>query len=273
MCSLMNNDYPYPIPVLDAKNVSISTDNHTLVSECSFRLFEGERVCIIGSSGSGKSLTAKAIIGILPAELTLQGSICINGACVGGVHPSRRPEHAMVSAIFQDSSTALNPLMPVGRQLALALKTGDNAKLSSLLDALQLSGIPQLLSRYPAELSGGQRQRICIALALMANNRLLIADEPTTALDVISQQQVLQVLGHRTTLSSPPALLFITHDIAVATQLCERGIVMEKGQIVECGTMVQLLNAPEHPYTRKLVQAARAAEQALKTHSSEALAG
>lgn len=118
--------------------------------------------------------------------------------------------------------------MPVGRQLALALKTGDNAMLGSLLDALQLSDIPQLLSRYPAELSGGQRQRICIALALLGNNRLLVADEPTTALDVISQQQVLQILVQGSTMRAPPALLFITHDIAVATQLCQRGIVMEK---------------------------------------------
>ena len=163
--------------------------------------------------------------------------------------------------------------MPVGRQLTLALKTGDKAMLTSLLDALQLGDIPQLLSRYPAALSGGQRQRVCIALALLGNNRLLIADEPTTALDVISQQQVLQVLGRRSTLKNPPALLFITHDIAVATQLCERGIVMEKGRIVECGTMAQLLNAPEHPYTRKLVQAARTTEQVLITHSSEALTG
>lgn len=107
----------------------------------------------------------------------------------------------------------------------------------------------------------------------MANNRLLIADEPTTALDVINQQHVLQVLSHRSALVDPPALLFITHDIAVATQLCERGIVMEKGQIVERGTMAQLLNAPQHPYTRKLVQAARAAERVLKVHPGEALAG
>ncbi|HGW4084006.1 TPA: ATP-binding cassette domain-containing protein [Klebsiella michiganensis] len=269
----MNNNYPYPLPVLDTKNVSIFTGNRALVSEFSFRLFEGERVCIIGSSGSGKSLTAKAIIGTLPAGLSLEGSIRINGASVGGIHPSRRPGHALVSAIFQDSSTALNPLMPVGRQLTLALKTGDKAMLTSLLDALQLGDIPQLLSRYPAALSGGQRQRVCIALALLGNNRLLIADEPTTALDVISQQQVLQVLGRRSTLKNPPALLLITHDIAVATQLCERGIVMEKGRIVECGTMAQLLNAPEHPYTRKLVQAARTTEQVLITHSSEALTG
>ena len=269
----MNNNLPYPIPVLDVKSVSISTGHSALVSDVSFRLQQGERVCIIGSSGSGKSLTAKAIIGTLSAGLLLQGSIRINGADVVGLHPTRRPQHALVSAIFQDSSTALNPLMPVGRQLALALKTGDNAMLGSLLDALQLSDIPQLLSRYPAELSGGQRQRICTALALLGNNRLLVADEPTTALDVISQQQVLQILVQGSTMRAPPALLFITHDIAVATQLCQRGIVMEKGRIVESGTMDQLLNEPEHPYTRKLVRAARAAEQTLLTHTREVLAG
>lgn len=113
----------------------------------------------------------------------------------------------------------------------------------------------------------------CIALALLGNNRLLVADEPTTALDVISQQQVLQILVQGSTMRAPPALLFITHDIAVATQLCQRGIVMEKGRIVESGTMDQLLNEPEHPYTRKLVRAARAAEQTLLTHTREVLAG
>ena len=133
--------------------------------------------------------------------------------------------------------------------------------------------IGMFMNRYPAELSGGQRQRICIALALLGNNRLLVADEPTTALDVISQQQVLQILVQGSTMRAPPALLFITHDIAVATQLCQRGIVMEKGRIVESGTMDQLLNEPEHPYTRKLVRAARAAEQTLLTHTREVLAG
>lgn len=269
----MNNNSLCQLPVLDAKNVSILAGNRTLISAFSLRLFEGERVCIIGSSGSGKSLTAKAIIGILPAGLSLEGNICINGTNVSGIYPSERPNHTLVSAIFQDSSTALNPLMPVGRQLSLALKKDDKATLMSLLDALQLGDIPQLLSRYPAELSGGQRQRICIALALMGNNRLLIADEPTTALDVISQKQVLQVLERHSILKNPPALLFITHDIAVATQLCERGIVMEKGQVVEYGTMAQLLKTPKHPYTRKLIQAARAAERLLHPLPSEALAG
>ncbi|EKY3917440.1 ABC transporter ATP-binding protein [Enterobacter hormaechei] len=269
----MNNNLPYPIPVLDAANLCIAIDAHHLVRDINLRVFKGERVCIIGSSGSGKSLTAKAIIGTLPAELKLQGTVRINGVEISGIPPSRRPQTTRVSAIFQDSSTALNPLMPVGRQLALALKTSDDAVLTSLLDSLKLSDIPELLNRYPSELSGGQRQRICIALALVGKNDLLIADEPTTALDVISQQQVLQVLSNRTTPAFSPALLFITHDIAVAAQLCQRGIVMKKGEIVECGTMVQLLNTPEHPYTRKLVQAARNADQLLAAHSHEVLVG
>ncbi|MFG1172778.1 ATP-binding cassette domain-containing protein [Erwiniaceae bacterium CAU 1747] len=268
----MNNTFPHPIPVLDAKNVTITAGRHRLVSDISFSLFEGEQVCLIGSSGSGKSLLAKSAIGTLPAELTLEGSIRINGVEVAGAHPSRRPQDARVSAIFQDSSTALNPLMPVGRQLSLALKTGDSTVPSSLLSSLQLDDIPRLLTRYPSELSGGQRQRICIALALLGNNRLLIADEPTTALDVISQQQVLQVLSQSTTPASPRALLFITHDIAVASQLCQRGIVLEKGQIVEAGSLSQLLNAPAHPCTRRLVQAARNAEQMLVGYDSEVLA-
>ncbi|WP_434060302.1 ATP-binding cassette domain-containing protein [Pectobacterium aroidearum] len=235
----------------------------TKVSEVSFTLFSGERVCLLGASGSGKSLTAKAVIGTPPAGCQVSGSIRVNGEEVGQLKALARPQTGRVSAVFQDSATALNPLMPLGKQLSLALKTTSSAELSALLSAMQLDDIPNLLQRYPAELSGGQRQRICITLALLGKTRLLVADEPTTALDVITQQQVLQVLQERSVQPDAPALLFITHDIAVAAQLCQRGLVMENGQIVESGSMLQLLNAPQHPYTRSLVAAARRADTLL----------
>lgn len=257
-------------PVLSVERLSLEAGDNKLVSDISFNLFDAERVCLIGASGSGKSLTAKAITGTLPAGIKVKGNISVTGCKVGGLHASRRPRHSRVSMIFQDSSTALNPLSSVGKQLALVLKTNDSSIIHNLLNKLKLDDIPDLLKRYPSELSGGQRQRICIALALMGGNRLLVADEPTTALDVISQQKVLQVLAHRSTQPDAPALLFITHDIAVAAHLCQRAIVMEKGQIVESGSMQQLLNAPCHAYTKKLVRAAHHAQRQLSIGQYEA---
>ncbi|MEL7628776.1 ATP-binding cassette domain-containing protein [Pectobacterium aroidearum] len=249
--------------ILQVENLRLSMSGETKVSEVSFTLFAGERVCLLGASGSGKSLTAKAVIGTPPAGCQVSGSIRVNGEEVGQLKALARPQTGRVSAVFQDSATALNPLVPLGKQLSLALKTTSSAELSALLSAMQLDDIPNLLQRYPAELSGGQRQRICITLALLGKTRLLVADEPTTALDVMTQQQVLQVLQERSVQPDAPALLFITHDIAVAAQLCQRGLVMENGQIVESGSMLQLLNAPQHPYTRSLVAAARRADTLL----------
>lgn len=249
--------------ILQVENLNLSIGGETKVSDISFTLFAGERVCLLGASGSGKSLTAKAVIGTPPAGCQVSGSIRVNGEEVGQLKALARPQTGCVSAVFQDSATALNPLMPLGKQLSLALKTPSSAELSALLSAMQLDDIPNLLQRYPAELSGGQRQRICITLALLGKTRLLVADEPTTALDVITQQQVLQVLQERSAQPDAPALLFITHDIAVAAQLCQRGLVMENGQIVESGSMLQLLNAPQQPYTRSLVAAARRADTLL----------
>ncbi|MEQ9863744.1 ATP-binding cassette domain-containing protein [Pectobacterium aroidearum] len=249
--------------ILQVENLNLSIGGEAKVSEVSFTLFAGERVCLLGASGSGKSLTAKAVIGTPPAGCQVSGSIRVNGEEVGQLKALARPQTGRVSAVFQDSAAALNPLMPLGKQLSLALKTTSSAELSALLSAMQLDDIPNLLQRYPAELSGGQRQRICITLALLGKTRLLVADEPTTALDVITQQQVLQVLQERSVQPDAPALLFITHDIAVAAQLCQRGLVMENGQIVESGSMLQLLDAPQHPYTRSLVAVARRADTLL----------
>ncbi|WP_249681150.1 ATP-binding cassette domain-containing protein [Pectobacterium polaris] len=249
--------------ILQVENLSLSIGGETKVSDISFTLFAGERVCLLGASGSGKSLTAKAVIGTPPSGCQVSGSIRVNGEEVSQLKALARPPVSRVSAVFQDSATALNPLMPLGKQLSLALKTTSSSELSALLAAMKLDDIPNLLQRYPAELSGGQRQRICITLALLGKTRLLVADEPTTALDVMTQQQVLQVLQERSVQPDATALLFITHDIAVAAQLCQRGLVMENGRVIESGSMQQLLNAPQQPYTRSLVAAARRADTLL----------
>ncbi|MCG8709159.1 ABC transporter ATP-binding protein [Brenneria sp. 4F2] len=250
-------------PLLAVDNLSLSIGGDRKISGLTFSLHAGEKVCLIGASGSGKSLTAKIVIGAPPTGCRISGQIRVNGQDVTHLNALARPISTRVSAVFQDSATALNPLMKLGKQLSLALGASSQAELDILLNNMGLGDIANLPQRYPSELSGGQRQRICIALALLGRTRLLVADEPTSALDVISQRQVLQVLQDRCAQPSAPALLFITHDIAVAAQLCQRGLVMEQGRLVEDGSMTQLLNAPQHPYTRSLVDAARHADRLL----------
>lgn len=262
--------------ILDIKDLSITIDGAELVSDITLQLYEGERVCLLGASGSGKSLTAKAISGTLAPYCKVEGNIHFNGELVTTLPVLGRPSNARVATVFQDTFSALNPLMSVGKQLALSTNIHSPQALLPLLKQMQL--IPAddseqsnvegkaLLNRLPSELSGGQRQRLCIAFALLSGSNLLVADEPTTALDVINQKQVIELLQqccgedacqHPEQLHSRRlSLLFITHDINVAAQLCERGIVMHNGRIVEAGTMHQLLTQPEHEYTRSLVRAA-----------------
>ncbi|AEX54503.1 ATP-binding component of an ABC superfamily transporter [Rahnella aquatilis CIP 78.65 = ATCC 33071] len=255
-------------PVLAVQGLTVRLAGETRLSGLSFSVGAGERVCLLGASGSGKSLTAKAITGTLPAGATLSGSIRVNGVGVCGRHPVSRCAASRVATVFQDSSTALNPLMTLGKQLRLALPAAREDELRTMLDAVGLGDITQFYARYPAELSGGQRQRLCLALAMQSASSLLVADEPTTALDVLTQQQVLQVMRNAcASPQSPRALLFITHDIAVAAQLCERALVMENGVLVESAGMAQLLSHPQHPYSQKLVHAAR---QAAALHQNAA---
>ncbi|WP_134705325.1 ABC transporter ATP-binding protein [Rahnella sp. CJA17(1/100)] len=255
-------------PVLAVEGLTVRLAGEERVSGLSFSVSAGERVCLLGASGSGKSLTAKAITGTPPAGAIPGGSIRVNSVEVRGRHPVSRCAASRVATVFQDSSTALNPLMTLGKQLRLALPAASEDEICTMLDAVGLGDIAQFSTRYPAELSGGQRQRLCLALAMQSSSSLLVADEPTTALDVLTQQQVLQVMHKACTRpQSPRALLFITHDIAVAAQLCERALVMENGVLVESAGMAQLLRHPQHPYSRKLVHAAR---QAAALHQNAA---
>jgi len=254
-----------PVLVVEGLTLRLAGENH--ISGLTFSINAGERVCLLGASGSGKSLTARAITGTAPAGAGLSGSIRVNGAEVCGKPPVSRSAYSRVATVFQDSSTALNPLMTLGKQLRLALPAATTDDIHAMLDAVGLGDIARFSSRYPAELSGGQRQRLCLALAMQSRAALLVADEPTTALDVLTQHQVLQAM--RTACFARPsrALLFITHDIAVAAQLCERALVMENGVLVESAAMSQLLSRPQHPYSRQLVHAAR---QAAMLHQNAA---
>ncbi len=242
--------------LLTVDNLTLTLNGLIKLNNISFSLHPGERVALLGASGSGKSLTARALLGLPLAGSTISGNIHFSGQ-------NRLTQQPRIAAIFQDTSAALHPLIGVGKQLVLVLRangaTSARAAWEAGLSLLASAGFSQpehIAHRYPGELSGGQRQRVCIALALASQSALLIADEPTTALDVITQTQVLQAL--KTYAHAPErALLFITHDIAVAAVLCQRALILSDGKIVEQGTIDALLRHPQHPYTVALMTAAR----------------
>ncbi|KFZ83450.1 ABC transporter ATP-binding protein [Amycolatopsis sp. MJM2582] len=226
-----------------------------LVRDVSFGIARGERVGLIGESGSGKSLTALSIMGLLPEELAASGSVKLDGRELLGAPEKElsRLRGNELSMVFQEPMTALNPAMRVGAQVAEPMrihrKGGKDPE--SLLASV---GLPGVARAYPHQLSGGQRQRVVLAIALANDPKLLICDEPTTALDVTVQAQILELIldGVR---ERESALLFITHDLAVVASVCERVLVMLGGEIVEAGTTRDVLTAPQHEYTKKLLAA------------------
>jgi peptide/nickel transport system ATP-binding protein len=251
------------------------------VRGASLRLDEGEVLGLVGESGSGKSATALAILGLLGASVRVEGQILwrkaggesrnetAQGKAPAMIDLLRQPASALrqlrgceISMIFQEPMTALNPVMSIGRQVAEIAEahfpswTGREAKRKALA-ALESVSIPDAARRYgdyPHQFSGGQRQRILIAMALMNQPRLLIADEPTTALDVTVQAQVLDLLRELQRRHGL-AMLFISHDLAVVGQVASRVAVMRAGQVVETGPCARILTAPEHAYTRSLLAA------------------
>lgn len=229
----------------------------------------GARTAVVGASGSGKSLTAGAVLGRVPRGVQVAGSVRVGGQEVLGVPASRRARDGRPSAVGQDPSRALHPLVGVGTQVAAplrALGAGRRAARAEALDLLAAVGLPDpaaAAAARPAELSGGQRQRVCLALALARPGPLLVADEPTTALDVVTQAGVVELLRERTGGPGQPGLLFITHDLAVAAQLCERVVVVAHGRVVEEADTSALLADPTSPAGRALVASARRAERAL----------
>lgn len=245
---------------LAVKELSVFAGGRTLVRKVSFEVSDGERVGLIGESGSGKSLTALAVLGLLPDGLTATGSVRLLGDELLGASERvlSRLRGDRMSMVFQEPMTALNPLMRAGRQVAESIKlhnrisrSAARAKAGELLEAVHLPGIARA---YPHQLSGGQRQRVMLAIALANDPELLICDEPTTALDVTVQAQVLKLIVDGVA-RREAGLLFITHDLAVVAQVCERLLVMRDGRIVEQGTTRDVLLTPQHEYTRSLLAA------------------
>jgi oligopeptide/dipeptide ABC transporter ATP-binding protein len=224
----------------------------------------GESIGIVGESGSGKSITLRALLGLLPqpAQVT-KGSIILDGVDVTGVPERRRTKMLTdaMSMVFQDSLTALNPVMRVGDQIAEVprrrLSMSKSAAHGRAVELMDQVGIPEPERRfraYPHQLSGGMRQRVCIAIALSAEPRLILADEPTTALDVTIQAQVLEVIdGLRR--GRQLGVVLVSHDLAVISQTCSRIYVMYAGRVIESGSIRQLISLARHPYTFALLRA------------------
>ncbi len=230
-----------------------------------FDIRRGETVCLVGESGSGKSVTSLATMGLLPKSAlgVKSGQILLNGQnllalSAGQMRDKRAKDLAM---IFQEPMTALNPVLKVGAQilevldLHTSLGTAEKrARVIEIMEQVHLPDVERIFDSYPHQLSGGQRQRIMIAMALILGPALLIADEPTTALDVTTQKQILSLIAELQE-KHGTAVLFITHDMGVVAEIADRVCVMRHGEIVESGPIRQVLEAPNHDYTKKLLAA------------------
>jgi peptide/nickel transport system ATP-binding protein len=252
--------------VLTVRDLSVRVRDLVLIDDVSFTIRQGERVGLIGESGSGKSLTALSLLGLLPEDVESRGSARIAGVDHDLVGASEnqlaRVRGSKAGMVFQEPMTALNPTMRVGDQVAevmLVHGTSPNRKSArrSTVELLDQVGLPDPAGSaraYPHQLSGGQRQRVVLAIALANDPVLLICDEPTTALDVTVQAMVLDLIV-RGVLDRQAAMLFITHDLAVVATACERVLVMYGGRVVESGTVEEVFTSPRHRYTQGLVAA------------------
>ncbi|WP_298743181.1 ABC transporter ATP-binding protein [uncultured Microbacterium sp.] len=251
---------------LQVTDLTIDIAGRRVVDGVSFDVPDGARVGLIGESGSGKSLTALALLGLLPEGAVASGSIRWRDRELLGL-PDRdlaRVRGDEIGIVFQEPRTALNPIRTVGRQIAESIRIheglGRRAALTRAIAEAQRVHLPdpaQIVRRYPHQLSGGQRQRVAIAMALACRPELLIADEPTTALDVTIQAEVLDLL--RTLVERDGmSLVFITHDLAVLSQVATHAVVLDDGKVVEAGPLTTLLTAPASPVTQGLLRDATA---------------
>ena len=251
---------------LEVSELAVEIGGRRVVDGVSFAVPDGARVGLIGESGSGKSLTALAILGLLPDGAQVHGSVRWDGRELVGM-----PERELaalrgdeIGIVFQEPRTALNPIRTIGRQIGESARIHEGlsrteARARAVVEASRVA-LPEpdrIVSRYPHQLSGGQRQRAAIAMALACRPRLLIADEPTTALDVTIQSEILDLLLSLVA-DDGMSLVFITHDLAVLSQIATHGVVLESGRVVEAAPVSTLLSAPSSTVTQGLLRDATA---------------
>ncbi len=254
-------------PALAVRGLSVTLATRagvlTAVDDVSFDIAPGEVLGLVGESGAGKSLTGAAIIGLVEPPLTARGEVRLNGRRIDNL--ARGALQAVrgrgIGAIFQDPLTALDPLFSIGDQLCetlcahFPLSRGQaRARALALLDGVGIGAAAERFGQFPHQFSGGMRQRVVIALALAAEPALIIADEPTTALDVSIQAQVIALLG-RIARERRTAVLLVTHDMGVIASIADRVCVMYAGRIVETGAVADVIHRPRHPYTAALMGA------------------
>ncbi|WP_335981917.1 MULTISPECIES: ABC transporter ATP-binding protein [Streptomycetaceae] len=263
--------------LLDVRDLTIRTAaGRTLVDGLTFSVDRGGRLGLIGESGSGKSLTTLAVLGLLPEGMTASGSVELAGTQIVGA-PERRLNAVRgkdAAVVFQEPLTALDPLMRLGRQIAgpLGRRTGlkGAALRAAVLEGLDRVRLPEprrIARAFPHEISGGQRQRVALAMALACEPSLLIADEPTTALDVSVQAEMLDLLDTLVR-ERDMAVLFVSHDLAVVSRITDRALVLKDGRAVEEGAVLDVVTAPRAQYTRELIAGARKLQDALDRRSA-----
>ncbi|WP_257164902.1 ABC transporter ATP-binding protein [Bradyrhizobium sp. SRS-191] len=255
-------------PILSVDRLSVrlpkGADRAHAISEVSLSIAENEIVCIVGESGSGKSMMANAIMRLLPQGVSTDGGRILFGGydlCTTSAAEMRRIRGADIAMVFQEPMTALNPLRTIGDQIGEVLdihtdlsKAEIRSRVLTLLADVNIPDPPRAAKAYPHELSGGQRQRAMIAMALALDPKLLIADEPTTALDVTTQAQILKLIRELQQ-RRKTAVLFITHDFGVVAEIADRVVVMQHGVVVEHGPAAEVLRKPQHAYTQQLIAA------------------
>ncbi len=252
--------------VLDIRGLTVAlpsgADRMNAVSDLNLTLNAGEITCVVGESGSGKSLSARAVMGLLPPKVSVTGGEIMFGDTniLTLSEPERRAMRGEdMAMVFQEPMTALNPLMTVGRQidevLRIHTKFGRKERRQRILDLLTEVKLPtpeRIIASYPHQLSGGQRQRAMIAMALILDPKVLVADEPTTALDVTTQAQILRLIRELQERHGT-GVMFITHDFGVVAEIADHIAVMQHGVLVEAGPAAQILNNPQRPYTQELI--------------------
>lgn len=248
--------------LLDVSDLCVRYQGEAVVEDLSFSLNRGESVGLVGESGSGKSQTAMALLGLLPKDATVSGSIRFDGSEIANSSEAVLDQYRAqrIGMVFQDPMQALNPYVTLGKQLRqvvlrhrIASARAATAKVLEMFERVGLPDAERQFHAYPHELSGGMRQRVMIASALIAGPELLIADEPTTALDVTVQAQILDLLEE---LRDDTALLLITHDLGIVASRCERLLVLDAGKLVESGTTASTFAAPKTQHTKRMLDAA-----------------